>query len=367
MPAWSITRTEREIAIAGTLRLEHGTEIWRALRAHAPDATACDFDLSAASAIDGSVMALIVEARAKLAAGGTRCELVNVPEHLRPIVHLYGGDRPPQPPRPFVREHGIALLGAATERFGQRARTAIAFFGELFEAIAQLVRRPRSVHWRSLPELVERAGADGVPIVLLLDFLVGFVTAYQATNQLKLFGANVYIADVVGISLTRELVPLMTAVIMSGRSGASYAAELGTMRVSEEIDALRTMGFAPIPYLVLPRVWALALVAPILTLLGDVIGIAGGLIVATTRLDITAEGYFARMHEAIVAEDVWTGLAKSVAFGTAIAVIGCQQGLATRGAAQGVGRSTTTTVVYCLFAIVMLDTLFTMLFGGVAR
>jgi phospholipid/cholesterol/gamma-HCH transport system permease protein len=368
MATWTILRTGDRLAIAGELRLAHGARIWRALRGHAAHpGDALDLDLSGATAIDGAVMALLVEQRAQLAARGVRCELVGVPDALAPIVHLHGGDRPPARAPMAAHEHGLERLGAATEHLGHRLREIVEFAGELVASIALTVRRPSRLDWRALPTLVERAGADGVPIVLLLDFLVGFVTAYQATRQLKLFGANMYIADVVGVSLTRELVPLMTAIIMSGRSGAAFAAELGTMRVSEEVDALRTMGFAPVPYLVLPRVWALALVAPILTLLGDAIGIAGGLLVAVTRLEVTPGGYFGRMHEALIPADVWTGLAKSVAFGTAIALIGCQQGLTTRGAAQGVGRGTTRTVVYCLFTIVVLDTVFTMLFGGVAR
>jgi phospholipid/cholesterol/gamma-HCH transport system permease protein len=134
------------------------------------------------------------------------------------------------------------------------------------------------------------------------------------------------------------------------------------MHVSEEIDALRTMGFAPAPFLVLPRILALAAVAPILTLLGDVVGVAGGVAVAVSSLDVTPRGYFAELRTAVLPSDVWTGLVKSVAFGTAIGFIGCQQGLAARGAAEGVGRSTTTTIVSCLFAIVIIDTLFTVAF-----
>src|SRR5439155_9398603 len=148
--------------------------------------------------------------------------------------------------------------------------------------------------------------------------------------------------------------------------GAAYAAQLGTMRVSEEIDALRTMGFRRMSYLVLPRVIALALVAPLVTLLGDVVGVLGGLLVGVTSLDITTAGFLAKVRETVSASDVWTGLVKSVVFGIAIALIGCRQGLATRGAAAGVGRGTTTTIVHCLFAIVVIDTLFTVLFRELA-
>jgi len=149
---------------------------------------------------------------------------------------------------------------------------------------------------------------------------------------------------------------------MSGRSGAAYAAELGTMRVSEEIDALRTMGFSPTEFLIVPRVIALVIAAPVLTLLGDVLGVFGGAVVGQASLGVSFRGYFNELQSAVLASDVWTGLVKSLAFAIAIAFIGCQQGFAARGAAAGVGRGTTTTVVMCLFTIVTIDTLFTVLF-----
>jgi phospholipid/cholesterol/gamma-HCH transport system permease protein len=228
--------------------------------------------------------------------------------------------------------------------------------------VSTVLRRPSAAGWQTLPSLVERAGADGIPIVVLLNFLVGFVMAFQSARQLELYGANLYVADVVGLSVTRELAPLMTGIIISGRSGAAYAAELGAMKVSEEIDALRTMGFGPTAYLILPRVVALALIAPILTLLGDVVGVLGGVVVGSSTLGVSPRGYLAELRTVMVPADVIGGLFKSVAFGVAIALIGCRQGFATTGGAAGVGRRTTSTVVLCLFTIVIADTLFTLVF-----
>ena len=365
MAQWRIARDADRLRLEGVLALTDGVSIWRSLRdAAATPGRELAIDLAAVTAIDGAIMSLLVDVRASLAAKGVRCEITGAPDALVPIVHLYGGDRPASLATRTRGEGVIEQIGAAIEELGRRTRSLLGFAGETARAVGAIARRPRSINWRALPALIERAGTDGIPIVLLLDFLVGFVIAYQSTRQLKLYGANIYVADVVGISVTRELAPLMTAVIMSGRSAAAFAAELGTMRVSDEIDALRTMGFAPVPYLVIPRVWALALVAPVLALLGDLVAVLGGLVVSVTSLGVTSKGYFAELHAALVPSDVWTGLIKSVAFGVAIALIGCQQGLAARGAAQGVGRSTTTTVVYCLFAIVVIDTLFTMVFQG---
>ncbi|HEX8114487.1 MAG TPA: ABC transporter permease, partial [Kofleriaceae bacterium] len=293
---------------------------------------------------------------------GVRCLITTGSESQRALVHLYRGDERPRVAEVRRRERGIARLGGAVEHALWQAREMVAFLGELIAAVAAAVRRPAKVSWHDLPGLIVQAGTDGIPIVLVLNFLIGFVMAYQAARQLALFGANIYAADLVGLSVPRELAPLMTAIIIVGRSGAAYAAELGTMRVSDEIDALRTMGFAPVPYLVVPRVLALVVVAPVLTLLGDVVGVIGGIIVGQASLDITPAGFLAELRTAVEASDVWTGLCKSMAFGAAIGLIGCQHGLAARGAASGVGRGTTSTVVSCLFSIVVIDTLLTMLF-----
>jgi phospholipid/cholesterol/gamma-HCH transport system permease protein len=209
---------------------------------------------------------------------------------------------------------------------------------------------------------MERTGADAVPIVVLINFLVGFVMAFQGAVQLKQFGANIFVADLVGLSVARELGPLMTAIIVCGRSGAAFAAELGSMKVSEEIDALRTMGFGAMPFLVLPRVLALMLVVPLLTVLADLVGILGGLVVGLVSLDLTVTGYLRETAKALKVWDVYSGVIKSVVFAMAIGLISCQQGLATTGGAEGVGRRTTASVVTILFSLIVLDAAFTILF-----
>jgi phospholipid/cholesterol/gamma-HCH transport system permease protein len=363
MTEWHIEHSEGRLGVAGELRISDAATIWRTLNTvdARPDTT-LEIDLADAKVVDGTIMALLVELRTSLVDRGIHAEIVGASDQLEPVVRLYRGDRPSPSRVPERREGALARLGAAVERRLEPAARLISFAGEMASSVAAIVRRPSEANWRAVPALVVRAGTDGLPIVLLLNFLIGFVMAFQSMQQLKLYGANVYVADLVGISVTRELGPLITAVIISGRSGASYAAELGTMRVSEEIDALRTMGITPVPHLVVPRVLALAFVAPILTLLGDVVGVVGGAVVASVSLDVTPAGYLAELRTMVVASDVWTGLIKSVAFGAAIAFIGCQHGLTTRGSASDVGRSTTATVVNCLFAIVIIDTVFTVLF-----
>jgi phospholipid/cholesterol/gamma-HCH transport system permease protein len=363
--AQQIVRQQDCLELTGELRMADATDVWRklsALSATSPESRRLDIDLTGASVVDGAVMSLLVELRRELAERGIASEIRGVSEHLRPILHLYHGDEPPRATVVRVPVDVISRVGQATVLVARAFERLSIFLGDLVADAARSLRKPATVDWRSIPSLAERAGIDGVAIVMLLNFLVGFVMAFQSARQLKMYGANIYVADVVGISVTRELAPLMTAIIMSGRSGAAFAAELGTMRVSEEIDALRTMGFAPAPFLIFPRVLALALVAPVLTLIGDIVGVLGGMAVAVSSLDVSARGYLAELQTAVLPSDVWTGLVKSVAFGIAIAFIGCQQGFGARGAAAGVGRGTTATVVFCLFTVVIVDTVFTILF-----
>jgi phospholipid/cholesterol/gamma-HCH transport system permease protein len=173
------------------------------------------------------------------------------------------------------------------------------------------------------------------------------------------------VADLVGLSITRELGPLMTAIIVSGRSGAAFAAEIGSMKVAEEIDALRTMGFGAMRFLVLPRTLALVLVLPLLTLLGDAVGIVGGMVVGVLNLDLTITGYLQESFKAIELWDIFSGVVKSLLFALVIALVACQQGLATTGGAEGVGRRTTSSVVSILFSLILVDACFTVFFHWV--
>jgi phospholipid/cholesterol/gamma-HCH transport system permease protein len=229
-------------------------------------------------------------------------------------------------------------------------------------SILGLAKEPSTGNWRDDAPHVERSGANAVPIVVLINFLVGFVLAYQASVQLNKFGANIYVADLVGKSVSREMAPLMTAIILAGRSGAAFAAELGSMKVAEELDALRTMGFGPVRFLVLPRTLALVIALPVLTVLANLAAMVGGMVVAVTSLGLTASGYLTELRKVMTLFDVFSGLAKSVAFALAIALISCQQGFATTGGAEGVGRRTTRSVVSILVALILIDAMFTMLF-----
>jgi phospholipid/cholesterol/gamma-HCH transport system permease protein len=354
-----------EVRFAGQLRFRRCFVSWDDVRRLASRPTKhLAFDLSAVDSLDGAATALLLALRDEVVARGGEAEIVGAQGGVRAMLDLYGS----HPARPCLHEPPAAI--GILDEIGRETLTIVGdsrgldFIGDVALAGVQAVRAPSSINWTDVPRLAERAGADGVPIVLVINLLVGLVTAFQAALQLKQFGANVFVADLVGLSITRELAPLMTAIIVAGRSGAAFSAELGTMRVSEEIDALRTLGFDPYGFLVFPRVVTLALVLPLLTILADAIGITGGLIVATLGLDITASAYLVETQKAVGLWDVFSGCLKTVFFGVNIALIACQRGLATRGGAEGVGRATTSAVVTSLFAIVVVDAIFTVLFNA---
>ncbi len=221
----------------------------------------------------------------------------------------------------------------------------IDFTGNLLIALMMLPFRLNKMRWRDFPFHFNSSGVNAVPIVLLIVFLIGLITGYQGAIQLKQFGADRFIADLVGISITRELAPLMTAILVAGRSGSSFAAEIGTMKVSEEIDALKTMGIDLYQFLVLPRVLAVTLSIPFVTILADLIGIFGGLIAALTTLNVTFTGYVNELSTALNYYHVFTGLGKSMIFGFLVASVGCFRGLQASGGAESVGKFTTAAVV----------------------
>lgn len=222
--------------------------------------------------------------------------------------------------------------------------------------------RGKRIPWKDTIFQMVRIGFDSVPIVALIGFFVGLILGMQSAYQLKPFGATIYMANLVGVSITRELGPMLTAIILAGRSGSAIAAEIATMQVSEEIDALRTMGLNPISFLVVPRILAMMIVLPCLTLIADFVGIVGGLIVGIFFENIDFGMYFNQTAAALVMKDLLTGMFKSAVFGWLIVTISCYQGFSAGGGAEGVGKRTTSSVVASIFMIIMADVFFTGVF-----
>ncbi|HPL63142.1 MAG: MlaE family lipid ABC transporter permease subunit [Syntrophales bacterium] len=269
-------------------------------------------------------------------------------------------DRNPLPPPQPSREAPGLLerAGEAGIRFYHDAALLLLFIGDIAGSLAGSALSPRSIRWESVTFYMKKAGLDGLPIVGLISVLLGMIMAFMASLQLRLFGANIYVASLVSIAIVKELGPIMTAIIFAGRSGSAFSAEIGTMLVNEEIDALSTMGFDPVRFLVVPKVIASMLVVPILTLYADLLGILGGLVVGIMGMDLTVHSYMQQTMTSIQMFDLVSSIFKSVCFAVLIAAISCHRGFQASGGAEAVGSATTSAVVSSIFLIITADSAF---------
>jgi phospholipid/cholesterol/gamma-HCH transport system permease protein len=233
------------------------------------------------------------------------------------------------------------------------------FIGEVFIAFIRLLRGRASFRWSDLILNIQQCGAQALPIVSLVSILVGIILAFIGAIQLKLFGAQIYVASLVGIAMVRALAAVMTAIIMSGRTGASFAAQIGTMQVNEEIDALNTFGISPIEFLVLPRIIALSLMMPLLSVYSDLLGILGGLIIGTTMLDLNFMEYYNKTSQAVSLNDFFVGIFSATVFGLLVSLSGCMRGMRCGRSASAVGEATTSAVVTSIVGIVVATALIT--------
>jgi phospholipid/cholesterol/gamma-HCH transport system permease protein len=237
-------------------------------------------------------------------------------------------------------------------------RYMVSFLGSVTLALIHVLLHPRSLRISDTISLMEKTGVSALPIVGLINFLLGLVIAFMSSLQLEQFGANIYVASLVAIAMVSELAPIMTAIVVAGRSGSAFAAEIGTMRISEEIDALYLMGFAPTLFLAVPRLFAAIIVLPLLTLFADIFGIFGGLVIGFLLLDLTINAYITQTLEALTLFEVLWGLSKSVVFAATIAWVGCLRGFQTRGGPDAVGNAATSAVVTSIFLIILFDSIF---------
>ena len=255
-------------------------------------------------------------------------------------------------------------LGRGAEAAFEQTVALLSFVGECALALAGSVAQPARIRWRPIFYNIRSAGFDALPIVGLLSFLLGIVVAYQGADQLRQYGANIFVADLVGVSMLREFAPLITAIIIAGRSGSAYAAQIGTMSVTEEIDAMRTLGIAPLDLLVLPKIIALVIALPLLTVFADVLGVFGGMIMARSQLDVGFNEFLDRFVHAVSVTSYMIGIGKAPVFAAIIAVVGCFQGFRTQGGADSVGRHTTKSVVQGIFLVIVADALFSVAFSA---
>ncbi|MES1982493.1 MAG: ABC transporter permease [Pseudomonadota bacterium] len=266
---------------------------------------------------------------------------------------------PPELPRPSM----LARLGETVAEGLEQFYALLSFTGECTLTLLTAIRHPARLRWRPLLQNIHSAGFNALPIVGLLSLLLGIVVAYQSAEQLRRYGANIYVVDLVGLSMLREFAPLMTAIIVAGRSGSAYAAQIGTMQVNEEIDALRTLGIPPLELLVLPKILGLLIAMPLLTVFADVLGIFGGMVMARAQLDVGYMEFLDRLVNAVDIPAYLIGIGKAPVFAIIIAMIGCFQGFRTSGGADSVGRQTTRSVVQAIFLVILADSLFSVVFS----
>ena len=267
---------------------------------------------------------------------------------------------PVETPQPGVLFRTGQIVAEAIEQ----ALALLAFIGESAIALGGCISHPKRMRWRPILFNIRTAGFDALPIVGLLAFLLGVVVAYQGAAQLRQYGANIFVADLVGLSMLREFAPLITAIIIAGRSGSAYAAQIGTMAVTEEIDAMRTIGIAPMDLLVVPKIIALMIAMPLLTAFADLLGVFGGMIMAQAQLGVSFNEFLDRFVKAVSPTAYLIGICKAPVFAAVIAIVGCFQGFRTKGGADSVGRQTTRSVVQSIFLVIVADALFSVAFSA---
>jgi phospholipid/cholesterol/gamma-HCH transport system permease protein len=262
---------------------------------------------------------------------------------------------------PFTQKRRPGMLtrfGEDVFRHVSDLKYMLSFIGSISVSLIYVCLHPKLLRVDDTFVSMQKTGVDALPIVTLISFLLGLIMAFMSSVQLQQFGANIYVASLVSLAMTRELGPIMTAIIVAGRSGSAFAAEIATMKVSEEVDALYTMGFDPTRFLAVPKIIASVVVVPLLTLFSDLFAILGGLVVGVFMLDLTVNAYMTQTIKTLTLFDVFSGLLKSAVFALLIAWVGCFRGFRVRGGAASVGQATTSAVVSSIFLIIVVDSIF---------
>lgn len=313
---------------------------------------------------DSSLALFIRAARAWCEAHGAALQLVDLPPGADQLAQMLAK----KPAKPPARPHGLpdlfAFVGKATVAMWSELKDIAWLVGECAFSGARFFRGRAQFRFSDCLVEMQECGAMVLPIVGLISFLVGIIMAYQGAVQLRQFGADVYVADLVGLSVVREMGPMMAAIVLAGRTGAAFAATLATMKANEEIDALETLGVAPVDFLVMPRLTALFLMMPLLAVYSNFLGILGGMVISWSILDIPTSLYWAETKSIIDLSDLSTGLIKAATFGIIIGLAGCLRGLKSDRSAAGVGQAATSAVVTGILLIIVSDAIYAVIFNA---
>ncbi len=329
---------------------------------------AARIDLSAVDNMDTAGAWLLYRTRKELRARGVAAEFRGArPAHAHILDRIEKGDV-----EQTLERDELGPILAMVERVGrafiealEECADLVSFLGATVITAGRAIVEPRRIRFTSLISHMEQVGLNAMPIVGLLSFLIGVVIAYQGAEQLRRFGAEIFTVNLLGFSMLREMGILLTAIIVAGRSGSAFTAQIGTMQVNEEVDAMRTLGLDPLEVLVLPRILALIIALPLLTVLADVMGLAGGALISMAVIDITLVQFMERLKDVVPLWAFWVGLIKAPVFGLLIGLVGCREGLNVAGSAESVGRHTTKSVVVSIFLVIVADALFSIFFVNI--
>ncbi len=364
--AWNYEIKENEgsgniVRLSGRLSIDTAAECLKQLTSELKKtALPIYFDLTDISMLDDYGALVLFELKHALKIPDAEFRIINPPEAYKKTLSLVNfdfnercsvnGGR--------MRSNIIVELGGATIEALAGIRFMIAFIGSIALAVTEVIKRPRSLRGQDTVTYMKTTGVDALPVVALISFLLGLIIAFMSSLQLQQFGANIYVASLVAMAMVSELGPIMTAIVVAGRTGSAYAAEIATMKISEEIDALFSMGFNPTLFLVIPRLLASFITIPLLTVFANIFGIAGGMLIGITLLDLTAGAYITQTIDALSVFELMWGLMKSCVFAILIAGVGCLKGFQAKGGASAVGHAATAAVVNSIFLIILFDSMF---------
>jgi phospholipid/cholesterol/gamma-HCH transport system permease protein len=352
-----ICQGEWNLANLGSLKKELGKIQW-------PAKGDITINGKAITRMDSAGAWLLSNSFEKTSKTKSRFQLVDFSEQCKKLLSLideHDGAGTPIPPK--QKPGWLAQTGEYAIRQLSEVRDFLTFTGQLAIEALRILRHPKHFRWGSLVSVIDTTGFRALPIIALLSFMIGVVMAYQMGTQLLSYGANLFIVDFLGLSILREFGPLLTAIMVAGRTGSAFTAQLGTMKINQEIDALNTMGVTPAELLLLPRILGLIITLPLLAMWADFFGIMGGMIMAHTMLGITPHDFLQRFEHVIPVRTLLIGLGKAPVFAMLIAGIGCFEGMRVHGSADSVGQQTTRSVVLSIFFIIVADALFSIIFN----
>lgn len=350
------------ILLSGHLNIKTAAPILNSLTAALKNKplTAVTINLKNVSRIDDYGALVLYEIKNDVIPQNVDFHLLNPPDILQTQLEQManGHAESPRQPDSSLSSKFILQTGESSIDTLRSIKEFIDFIGAIVLAVMRFFKTPKSLRTNDIIGYMKTTGVDGLPVVAMISFLIGLIMAFMSSLQLQQFGANIYVASLVALSMVSELGPIMTAIIVSGRSGSAYAAEISAMKISEEIDALVTMGFDPVLFLAIPRMIAAIIVIPLLTMFANLFAISGGLLIGITMLDLSASSYINQtLHSLKLFELCW-GLSKSFVFAIIISGVGCLRGFQAKGGASAVGQAATSAVVTSIFLIVLFDSIF---------